>query len=94
MNRTEKTEQLFKFWPDAAHFVEIAEANGFSVHETDRDVLTLRRGDQTATVGLKFRDLSQDLVLFACRVDGSETEYSLTPSSAAVLRDVQTGGSS
>ena len=73
----DSTKDLFKKWPQASILVELAQAAGLQVEKTDRDILTLRRNDRVATVGLKFRQLSNDLVLFGTSFDGHQAQFSL-----------------
>lgn len=91
MTEMESTRDLFKKWPEARVFVELAKAAGLQDEETDRDILTLRRNDRVATVGLKFRELSNDLVLFGTSFDGRQAELSLGSDAATVLSFVHLG---
>lgn len=91
MTETDSTKDLFKKWPQASILVELAQAAGLQVEKTDRDILTLRRNDRVATVGLKFRELSNDLVLFGTSFDGHQAQFSLGSDAATVLSFVHSG---
>jgi hypothetical protein len=85
MVKTAITTTLFKDWTQADAFVALAEAAGWSVEETERDILTVRDGNRMGSVGLALQVAEPHRVLAVAPFRGAPVPLPLSTGAAAMF---------